>query len=250
MLAPFIAGSMTAYRDTELRSEMTARARLALERLAREVRVAIPNTVRELNGGQGVEFVSSKTGGRYMSRNDNFSPAIYSNTSRFQRNAFISSLYALGTAYNDFVNTDYLVIYNTSPDTLTASSVQLTGVQDLDLDLDGTAEVQQLSFGAYSWGVEPATQHFQIADYSHEVGLLNNNALYWRRVAGIDGSYDGNPDYSVNDPILISSGTLAADFDYIPVSLTSNAMLKVTLTMTENGESVTVSQEIHVRNSP
>jgi MSHA biogenesis protein MshO len=249
VLAPFIAQSMTAFQDTSRRSEMTARARLALERIAREVRIAVPNTIRTVAGGTGVEFISTKVGGRYMSRNDPFAPGVYTNASRYHKNANLTSLFILGTSYTNFAATDSLVIYNTSPATLAASSVLLTGVADQDADGDGNDEVQLLSFAANSWGVESTTQHYQIANFTHELGLVGN-AIHWRRVAGINAIYDGNVDYGAGNPMLISSGALTATFEYLPTSLTSNAILKVTLRLTEDGESITVSQEIHVRNSP
>lgn len=251
VLAPFIVQSMTAYQDTNRRNEMTARARLSLERIAREVRIAVPNTVQVIAGGSGVEFITTKLGGRYMSRSDPFAPGVYTNASRFNKNANLTSLFILGTSYTDFDATDSLVIYNTSPATLGASSVLLTGVADQDADGDGADEVQLLSFAANSWAVEPETQHFQIAEFTNELGLVGGSAIHWNRVAGINGIYNnGATDYGAGDPILISSAGLAVTFAYLPVSFSSNAILRATLTLTEDGETVTVSQEIHVRNSP
>jgi MSHA biogenesis protein MshO len=249
ILAPMISQLTNAYVDTNARSELTARGRLALDRLAKEVRRVVPNTIQELNGGSGVEFVTSKIGGRYMSRNDPFAPASYPNANRFQKQANLSSLYILGTDYTDFSATDVLVIYNESPSTLASRSVALNSVTSQDLDGDTKKEVQLLAFSAaHKWGVESTTQHYQIADFCHDIGLTGN-ALYWKRTTGV-GCIDNTAGWINTDPILVSADTLTADFDYIPTSLTNNAILKVTLTLTEQGETVTVSQEMHVRNTP
>ena len=250
VLAPVITQSTNAYIDTSARSELTARGRLALERLAREVRRIAPNTLQELSSGKGVEFVTTKAGGRYMSQKDNFSPAVYPYSRRFRKNTNLTNLYILGTAFTNPLATDILVIYNESPTSLTTRTIGLDGTApSSDPDGDGNNEVQLLTFdSAHRWNVEPDAQHYQIIDYCHDVGQTGNS-LYWRRVTGI-GCIDSAAAWTTTDPILVSADTLVADFDYIPTSLTSNAILKVTLTLTENGETVTVSQEMHVRNTP
>jgi len=257
VLAPVITQSTNAYIDTSARSELTARGRLALERLAKEIRRVVPNTVQELGGvgSRGVEFVTSKVGGRYMSRKDGFTTgAVYQNNRRFRKNANLSNLYILGTAYTNPQATplasDVLVIYNESPATLAARSIGLDGTAPaLDRDGDANNEVQLLTFdAAHQWNVEPEMQHYQVADFCHEVGQTGNS-LYWRRATGI-GCIDGASSWAIADPILVTAGALTANFNYIPASLTSNAILLITLTLTEQGETVTVSQEMHVRNTP
>ncbi|QEP42882.1 prepilin-type N-terminal cleavage/methylation domain-containing protein [Ectothiorhodospiraceae bacterium BW-2] len=265
ILAPIITQTINAYSDTEIRMELTARGRLALERLAREVRQVVPNTVRELNSGQGVEFVTSKIGGRYMSQKDGFSNSKYQANRRFRKNANMTNLYVLGAEYTNFINTDMLVIYNDSESVLNDRSSRITNVVAKDRDNDdndnnedtGNKEVQLLTFSSQKWSVEPASQHFQIADYCHDIGVTSN-ALYWHRTFAGDTSTnqfntncsDGNANWSDTDLILVSSESLNATFEYLPTSLTSNAILKVTLTLTEGDESVTMVQEMHVRNTP
>jgi MSHA biogenesis protein MshO len=251
VLVPVITQSTSAYMDTSARSELTARGRLALERLAKEIRRVVPNTVQTLAGGTGVEFVTSKVGGRYMSRSDPFAPGVYQNNRRFRKNANLSALYILGTAYTNPLASDVLVIYNESPATLATRSIGLDGTApSSDPDGDGTNEVQLLTFDAgRQWNVEPQMQHYQVADFCHELGQ-SGQTLYWRRATNVT-CIDGNPPvWAATDPILVRTDTLVATFNYIPTSLTSNGILHVTLTLTEQGETVTMSQEMHVRNTP
>lgn len=173
VLVPVISQTTNAYVDTSARAELTARGRIALERLAKEIRRIVPNTVQELGGGVGVEFVTSKVGGRYMSRKDAFSPAVYQNNRRFRKNANLSNLYILGTGYTNPLATDVLVIYNESPATIVARSIGLNGTapasdEDGANNPDGTPnEVQLLTFDAANqWDVEPDMQHYQIADFA------------------------------------------------------------------------------------
>ncbi len=177
VLAPTISQSIRAYSDTSARAELTARGRFALERLAREIRHAVPNTVQVLGGGNGVGFVTSKAGGRYMSTADSFSVAAYLTANRFVPNVQRTGLYILGTNYNDHTNTDRLVIYNLSP------ADYLDGISNVAIDnlynpgdtytgLTVPDAVQRLGFEGKMWTAGSPGQHYQIADYCHEFGLI------------------------------------------------------------------------------
>lgn len=246
VLAPMIVSSINAYSDTAARNELTARGRLALERLARELRLAVPNSVRTVSSGgnPGIEFVTSKIGGRYIANSDNFDNTLY--PFRFRANANLSGIDLLGTTYNNWLNTDFLVIGNYSPISLQAgtTTAQLTtGPVDTDRDGDATNEVQHLAFApSEQFSFDSPTNQYQIADNTHEVGQ-NGNTIYWRRNAGITG-YNGIGNWTVADAVLVSADTLAVAFNL------DNALLRVDLTLTEDGETITMSQEIQVRNTP
>ena len=63
MVAVFIRAPVEGYVDAVRRAEMTDQADIALRRIAREVRRALPNSLRMT--GDGFEFISTKSGGRY-----------------------------------------------------------------------------------------------------------------------------------------------------------------------------------------
>jgi MSHA biogenesis protein MshO len=66
IVALFIRVPILTYRDAVDRAEMTDQADLALRRIARDIRLALPNSVRVLNGN-ALEFLQTRTGGRYLS---------------------------------------------------------------------------------------------------------------------------------------------------------------------------------------
>ena len=247
VLAPMFVSSMDAYSDTAARNELTARGRLALERLARELRLAVPNSVRivaNAGGNPGLEFVTSKIGGRYIDNGDRFNSADY--TFRFRPNANLAGIDLLGTAYNNWVNTDFIVIGNYTPVTLQAgtTTAQLAaGPVDTDRDGDGINEVQNLAFaGGEQFSFSSPTNQYQIADNTHEVGL-NGTSIRWLRTAGITG-YDGAGDWGGANAILVNADVLAVTFNL------TFSLLRIDLALTENGETVNLSQEIQVRNTP
>ncbi|WP_036166483.1 prepilin-type N-terminal cleavage/methylation domain-containing protein [Massilia sp. 9096] len=73
IVAVFIRAPILGYRDTVDRAEITDQADLALRRIARDLRLALPNSVRIASDGAGntvMEFLQTKTGGRYLSIDD------------------------------------------------------------------------------------------------------------------------------------------------------------------------------------
>jgi MSHA biogenesis protein MshO len=75
-VAVFIRLPVQGYVDTAERIALADAADTALGRINRELRLALPNSVRVLNGGTTLQFVLTKTGGRYVDVNDAPPPAI------------------------------------------------------------------------------------------------------------------------------------------------------------------------------
>ena len=61
----FIAQPVEGYLQLRSRATLTDLAQTAQARLARELRLAVPNTIRVSAGGGAVEFLRIRTGGRY-----------------------------------------------------------------------------------------------------------------------------------------------------------------------------------------
>jgi MSHA biogenesis protein MshO len=69
IVAVFIRKPVQAYVDSVGRAELTDQADLAMQRMARELRRALPNSVR-VTDGTFVEFMLTRTGGRYLALED------------------------------------------------------------------------------------------------------------------------------------------------------------------------------------
>jgi MSHA biogenesis protein MshO len=72
IVAVFIRAPILGYRDTVERGELTDQADLALRRMARDIRLALPNSIRVMTTANGdvLEFLQTKNGGRYLSAED------------------------------------------------------------------------------------------------------------------------------------------------------------------------------------
>lgn len=70
IVALFIRAPVQGYVDSAERAAATDEADLALRRIARDLRLALPNSVRVANDGSAIEFLLTSTGGRYLAVED------------------------------------------------------------------------------------------------------------------------------------------------------------------------------------
>lgn len=70
IVAVFIRAPIQGYVDAVARAEATDEADLALRRMARDIRLALPNSVRVNAAGSAIEFLLTRTGGRYLADED------------------------------------------------------------------------------------------------------------------------------------------------------------------------------------
>ena len=255
ILTPFILKAMQAYMASKSRAQLVGKGRLAIERLSREVRQAVPNSLSVLGGGSGIEFARIRAGGRYVARFDNFGAEFSRLNFRFQKSTTLFNVYTTNDVTNpiNFIAGDTLVIGNTSPAILQAgiSAVALTGITNTTVVADGTTNGQVLNLpiiGA-QFLVESPGRHFSIVDQTIEVGL-NGGSLRWYTANGLT-DYDGGVDFDAGDPVLVD-GVDGVTFTYSAGTPQSTAVLRVDLRLSDNtgSESIRLYHEIHVRNTP
>jgi MSHA biogenesis protein MshO len=115
IVAIFIRAPILGYRDTVARAELTEQADLTLRRMARDIRLALPNSVRvktTVNNGDAIEFLQTKSGGRYISAEDGLTdttlPLSFDNPGKSNFAALAPS----DTFFNVVRGGDYVVVYN------------------------------------------------------------------------------------------------------------------------------------------
>src|SRR5688572_29003240 len=63
----FVVKTTEAYQRTQSRALLVNTSRQAIERMTRQLRVALPYSIRILNGGACTEFMPISAGGNYFS---------------------------------------------------------------------------------------------------------------------------------------------------------------------------------------
>jgi MSHA biogenesis protein MshO len=118
IVAVFIQAPILGYRDTVDRAEITNQADLALRRMARDLRLALPNSVRvatDGNSNTALEFLQTRTGGRYLSIDDDgVDPTTVLNFEDPTDLTF-TAIAPLGSFAQVRAGKDYLVVYNLGP---------------------------------------------------------------------------------------------------------------------------------------
>ena len=111
IVAVFIKAPVQGYADSVARAEASDEADLALRRMAREIRLALPNSVRVNGDGSAIEFLLTKTGGRYLAVEDGATSGkpldfVDANKRDFTVVGGLQAPVAAG---------DYVVVYNLGP---------------------------------------------------------------------------------------------------------------------------------------
>lgn len=111
----FIRRPMASYIDTAARAEMTDVAEIALRRMARELHGALPNSIRwtVINNVSYVEFIPTKAGGIYLAEEDGADTSLHTPLS-FSSSAStqFEVVGAMPVAPYAIAAGDFIVVYN------------------------------------------------------------------------------------------------------------------------------------------
>ena len=262
IVAMFLRAPVQGYVDSARRAELTDIADTAMRRLARDVRTAVPNSVRIANCGATpcVEFLPTKDGGRYRANTPgdvlNFGVA----DGRFD---------IVGTAIN-FAANDAIIVGSTQSDGTPPYDATANGVKR---DYAGAAGAQSSvvitnNVGFPTWA-ELTSQRFDVVDGTQQAVTYACVATGGGACAAINGNgncqlvrysaYGFNTVQALpataNPPILADRISACAIEYLIPANPATSAfarfgLLTVRLRLTSGGESVSLYNEIHVNNAP
>jgi MSHA biogenesis protein MshO len=132
MVAVFIRLPILNYRDAVDRAELTDQADLALRRMARDIRLALPNSVRVSTAGahpgDHLELLQTRSGARYLAPEDGVAgmPALsYDDPASRTFTALLPP-----NTFADVRIGDFVVVYNLGPGMAPADAYDLVGTGD------------------------------------------------------------------------------------------------------------------------
>lgn len=259
-VAVFITQPVEGYIDSVRRAELTDAANVALRRIARDVRLALPNSLRQTSA-TSFEFIMTKAGGRYRDPADGSTGGdflSYTDTADVSFNVLGAMPANPAIAVND-----YVVVYNlgagydpanaylrgtaqcgAAPASPGCNIARVSGIAGNVLTLDANP------FAFQSPPLPSPDARFQV------VGQNDKVVRYTCSAAGVLTRHSGCDfnDTSTGCSAAVLAGssatTAACSIDYTSSAMGRNGLLYFQLTLTSGGESVTLFQQIHVDNAP
>lgn len=267
-LTVFLRPAFDSYLATRNRSSISAEADLALRRMVRDVRAAVPNSIRSPNN-QCFELVPTSTGGRLRMASDTVNdsgpgcipgPICSAPLDTTQLTSSVDVLTPLSAVP---AAGDWLVIGNQSPNEVYSGSnrAAISAVSTPDARfgrhrISIAATQFPLGYNGGRFSIVPASQQAVFYVCSGANGLLdasgNGNGTL-RRVA----SYGFNAGFPAGCPAagsgqLLASGVRSCSFIYDPNqgATQQNGFVYLQIELSRRGETAALALGAHVSNVP
>lgn len=247
VLAGNFVTPLQGYFDALERAELSDIADTAMRRMARELRTALPNSVRV--SGSYIEFLPTVAGGRYRKQQD-CSGACVGDVLNFT--ASDTSFDVIGPLLTVPVAGQEVAIYNTSPD------MAFSGANVASLTSGGacTLSANKICFNAgKTFLFESPAQRFQII--GSPVTFACIGTTLWRysgyaRQAAQPTNISQAPLQNATSISRLATHVNCANsrFDYTPGTIQRADLVVMSLTITNSDDSVTLFQQVHVQNVP
>lgn len=257
-----IVTPITSFTDQSRRAELTDEADNALQRISRELRNALPNSVR-ISGVTALEFLNTTAGGRYRARletggtGEQLGDTDGVGIDIFDVLGGITGTITPGGA--GLANcrsgaSDCLVLYNTGADysayagnNMAAITAVNTGVDPPQITYDNTA--------GFPFPIPPSSQQrFFVVDRPISY-ICSANQLWRYENYGIAVAQpvaaNGDPINGVN-PQLLANNVVSCNFSYVSGAGSRHGLvtLQIIVRDTATNESVPLLYQTHVSNIP
>jgi MSHA biogenesis protein MshO len=219
-ISTFVSLSTQIYTESTAREQLVSSARFAIERLNRDIRNALPNSLRLTNVNQCLEFTPILESTTY--KNIPVAPEMKSNT---------ISVIRFEETLND---TWQAIVYPLNPNDVYDDD---SGKRhDVDSIVDDTLD---------EWGIvinDGTTTHFTEDSPTQRLYFINiNDTVEYCLIGG---------NLTRNNILIAQNIVNTGPFDIQPATLQRNAMVQTHFRFERNSEQVTFNNEIQVLNVP
>jgi len=245
MVGTVMSRPLLGFADNSQRAELTDRAAIALNRMARDIRLAVPNSVLVANTGDEIRLVPIAAAGRYranlpVSDGPRQDPPACTQTSG---RCVIDILSPIAPA-DSGENKHWLIIYNTG---------SLVGRPE---PVDGA--VSPISPKSFTWKncvleADLSAFRFEFASAQHRFFLADRVVGYRCRNGSLVRAEFGElaaSDYSGAATLVDRVDCGRSEFSYDPGNNTRNGLVTLKLVLTGAGGTITLLQQVQVDNAP
>jgi MSHA biogenesis protein MshO len=238
-IAFFIRRPVESYIDAVRRAELTDIADTALRRITRDLRTALPNSVRVDGTGKYIEYLQTSGGGRYRAEPDS------GGLGEALDFTILDTLFDVIGPVPAFAAGDHIVIYNLGPG---------SGVTDAYTGGNRTAFVSvappTITIAAKQFPFASPGKRFQVVQYpvtyACEAGVLRR---YWGYP--IAAAQPVPPVGGSSALLATNVNNASCNFSYAAGGATQRTgVVSLTLQISQGGESVRIFQQVHVSNVP
>jgi MSHA biogenesis protein MshO len=269
VVAVFIARPVQGYVDSARRAVLSDMADTSLRRVGRDIRIAVPNTLRVTGSGANtyLEFVPGNDGVRYRIEKTGGAGDILDFTSAADNSFDVFGVSAVSATAND-----YLVIFNTGqcdPAGCAAACTSsgganayqgcnrrtLTGATAAAISYTATGLPIPFDSPGHRLQTVPSTGPVTYA--CEGIGSIGGNgAGTLKRYTGYasgGGNWNAQTQpttFATGSNSLLADTISACSFSYSPGVTQRSGLATLLLTLTRVNESVTLYYEVHVDNQP
>jgi MSHA biogenesis protein MshO len=256
VVAVFLAKPVQGYFDTTRRAQLTDLADTALRRITRDLRLALPNSVRITSAGGSVylEFLLTRDGGRYRAERDSGGGG---DVLEFGAVSAPYRFDVIGPMPSVVAGSDSIVVFNLGPGFGSADAYQGAAGNMRSVAAVGAGQITVSPNTAFPR--ESPAQRFQVVQHAVSYVCTPNAAnpalgavqRYW----GYAISAAQPTTFAGGGSALLAADVAACAFTYSPNAIAERGgvvVLALTLAQSTPGgpESVTLLQEAHVGNVP
>lgn len=269
MVSVFMKSPIDAYFDSARRAELTDVADTAVRRMGRDVHRALPNSLRPPANTTCIEFIPTKTGGRYRADGTaaglSFSAPPDTSFNMLGDNGALPPdqriadgdsivVYNLGIAGSDAYTTVNRATVDGAPAVALAppeTTITITTTQP------AASPTFSLASGGNRFHVVPAAEHTvtYVCAGAGTVAGDGSGTLY-RYVRDFNAAHTC-PVTPLEVAAMVAAGATplarnvsACSFVYNGTDLQRNATVQINLTLTRSNETVSLYHEVHVDNTP
>jgi MSHA biogenesis protein MshO len=248
MVSVFMKSPIDAYFDSARRAALTDVADTVVRRMARDIQKALPNSISITTNGPCVEFIPTKTGGRYQSTDGSGSltTGATSFTMLGSNTTFAGPLNPLPTD-QQIAQGDVIVVGNTGQpgaDAYSGDNTMLVGAPPFSVT--GTTNIETtFPVSAIPTLTVYNSSRFQVVPGNERVVsyVCDSSGLH-RTVNSTDFTHS----CLATGPLLASRATCTFLFDQ---RSQTDALIHITLQLSDaSGESVSLYHEVHIGTSP
>jgi len=231
-LTGFVKFGIDIYQDTVNRDRQVGDSRFLLERLTRELREALPNSIR--TDGSCIEFVPIMSSSTYISL-----PVIPE-----QENSFIVVTPAINSG-------NKVVVYPLTPQDVYGNVIANTGkIFSLSSNIAIDAVTSQLTLPVASsfFQHSPVSRYYLVENaisYCVDGTNVFRYSNYWP-----GATQESPPQSPVQGVLMASNQSNSTPFEYHQDSLLRNAVVQLNFSFTYNDESLNIYHEVHIVNVP